>query len=131
MQEKINLYLLNIHLAWTMKKIIEHEFADGVQVAVFAAEASDIVQLQAIQDQSLFDRNVRYGPGKTRINREIARTVRTAEDHPSFLLFNNDVTIICENFTPSKGKLEIGKDTFSVLPNWIMNPTAANKPALT
>lgn len=41
------------------ENIILRSITDGVEVSVFAAKASEIVQLQGIQDQSLFHRNVR------------------------------------------------------------------------
>lgn len=89
------------------ENIIPHRITDDVEVSVFAAKATDIVQLQGIQDQSLFHRNVRYGLGKTRINRAIAKTIKTVSDHDSFLLFNNGITVICEGFELVEGKLNI------------------------
>jgi len=87
--------------------IIQQSTPGGTELIAFAAKASDIVLLQGIQDQSLFDKNVRYGLGKTRINREIAATLRSEAEHDNFLLYNNGITIVCES-------TNIGKDTLSI-----------------
>jgi len=87
--------------------VIHHSISNDVEALVFAARVQDIVQLDGIQDQSLFDKNVRYGLGKTRINREIAKTIKTPNDHDRFLLFNNGITIICERFDLTEEHLDI------------------------
>ena len=87
--------------------VIRYTIAPDVELILFAAKAKQLVQLQGIQDQSLFDRNVRYGLGKTRINREIAKTIKAVQDHDSFILFNNGITMICEGFVLDKGKLQV------------------------
>jgi len=87
--------------------VICHPMPEGVEVLIFTAKALDIVRLDGIQDQTLFDKNVRYGLGKTRINREIAKTIKREDDHDNFVVFNNGITLICENYGHSTNTLEI------------------------
>ena len=70
-----------------------------MELIVFPARATDIITLEGIQDGSLFDKNVRYWLGKTRINREIAKTLKNETEHFNILLYNNGITIICESLT--------------------------------
>lgn len=87
--------------------IIYQDVPPDIQVLVFPAKATDIVSLEGIQDASLFDKNVRYGLGKTRINREIAKTLQTSSEHDMFFLYNNGITIICESIKLHDKELEI------------------------
>lgn len=87
--------------------IIYQDVSSDIQVLVFPAKATDIVSLEGIQDASLFDKNVRYGLGKTRINREIAKTLQTSSEHDRFFLYNNGITIICESIKLKDEELEI------------------------
>jgi len=89
------------------KNIICHNLPNDVSLLVFAAKATDIVRLDGIQDGALFDRNVRYGLGKTRINREIAKTIHLANEHDRFLVYNNGITIVCERAEVGEAKLDI------------------------
>ena len=89
------------------KNIICHNLPNDIVLLVFAAKATEIVRLGGIQDGALFDRNVRYGLGKTRINREIAKTIQSVNDHDRFLLYNNGITIICERAEVGEKELDI------------------------
>lgn len=80
----------------TNSDIIYYTIQDDVEVFVFSAKATEIVQLRGIQDSTLFDRNVRYWLGNTLINREIAKTLKASSEHDRFFLYNNGITIICE-----------------------------------
>lgn len=94
-------------------KIINYPIPVNVEVFLFPAKAKEIVQLKGIQDSTLFDKNVRYWLGDTRINREIAKTLSSAGEHDRFFLYNNGITIICENATDSGNKLDV--ENYSVV----------------
>ena len=74
---------------------ITYEIADNVNVIIFPAKASEIVQLSGIQDRTLFARNVRYGLGRTRVNKDIARTLSNSAEHENFFLYHNGITLVC------------------------------------
>ncbi len=94
--------------------IIHYKIPADVGVFVFPAKAKEIVQLKGIQDSTLFDKNVRYWLGNTRINREIAKTLGITSEHDRFFLYNNGITILCENAEEVSGnKLDI--ENYSVV----------------
>jgi len=84
-----------------------------VGVFVFPAKAKEIAQLKGIQDSTIFDKNVRYWLGNTRINREIAKTLGMSNEHDRFFLYNNGITIICEDATILDNKLDV--ENYSVV----------------
>ncbi len=68
---------------------------DGdTQLAVALVSADQLVALPGIADLSLFDRNVRLGIGKTRINKEIANTIREQGEHALFPAYHNGLTVL-------------------------------------
>lgn len=79
--------------------IISYMLADNVNVTIFPAKASEIVQLSGIQDRTLFARNVRYGLGRTRVNKDIARTLSNSVEHENFFLYHNGITLVCSDYT--------------------------------
>ena len=93
--------------------IISYPIPVNVEVFLFPARAKEIVQLKGIQDSTLFDKNVRYWLGNTRINREIAKTLSNADEHDRFFLYNNGITVICENAVESGGNLDV--ENYSVV----------------
>ena len=93
--------------------IIHYTMPDDVEVIVFPAKATEIIQLKGIQDSTLFDKNVRYWLGNTRINREIAKTLDAASEHDRFFLYNNGITIICEVAKVEDKRLDI--ENYSVV----------------
>jgi len=78
---------------------ISYKLADNVNVTIFPAKASEIIQLSGIQDRTLFARNVRYGLGRTRVNKDIARTLSNSAEHENFFLYHNGITLVCSDYT--------------------------------
>lgn len=66
----------------------------GEHIALAIVRASDLVALPGIEDLSLFHLNVRLGLGRTRINRDIAATVESAEEHALFPAYHNGLTLL-------------------------------------
>lgn len=96
-------YTFNIDI----NNIIRYPILSDAELIAFPARATDIISLEGIQDGSLFDKNVRYWLGKTRINREIANTLKTEAEHSNILVYNNGITIICESMTIDSGAIHI------------------------
>lgn len=78
--------------------MISYPLADDVKVTIFPAKATEIVQLSGIQDRTLFARNVRYGLGRTRVNKDIARTLSNNLEHENFFLYHNGITLVCSDY---------------------------------
>ena len=86
---------------------IEYKTAAGVEVIIFPAKTVELVGLSGIQDRTLFARNVRYGLGRTRVNKDIAKTLEKVEEHENFFLYHNGITLVCEHFELEEGKLSV------------------------
>jgi hypothetical protein len=69
---------------------------DSVDVVIAPVKATELVGLDGIADQSLFAFNVRGPLGRTKVNRDIVRSVRDASTHKLFPLFHNGITIIVQ-----------------------------------
>jgi len=76
---------------------IEYNLPEGIITRVYAIPAKELIKLEGIQDRTLFYRNVRYGLGKTRVNKEIKKTMNEAAQHDKFLLFHNGITLVCDS----------------------------------
>ncbi|MBI2171510.1 MAG: AIPR family protein [Chloroflexi bacterium] len=70
-------------------------------------KASDLASLSGIQDQSLFDYNVRGPLGRTQVNKDIVKSIRDRKLHKLFPLFHNGITIVCENITETPEQIEL------------------------
>lgn len=86
---------------------ISYELPEGVKVLVLPIQAKELLKFEGIKDNSLFARNVRYGLGRTRVNKDMKRTLRKASEHPKFFLYHNGITIVCESLTRTANSLTI------------------------
>jgi len=88
---------------------------DTDRKAVIApVRATQLIQLQGIEDQSLFAYNVRGPLGRTKINKEIVASIRESSTHKLFPLFHNGITIIA-------GKLEATGEAITVSDYYVVN----------
>jgi len=88
---------------------------DSDRKAVIApVRAKQLIQLQGIEDQSLFAYNVRGPLGRTKINKEIVASIRDNATHKLFPLFHNGITLIA-------GKLEATGEAISVSDYYVVN----------
>jgi hypothetical protein len=86
--------------------LITYQTRNDVKVIIFPAKATELVQLEGIQDRTLFARNVRYGLGRTRVNKDIAKTLKGLE-HDNFFLYHNGITLVCSDFDREGSELKI------------------------
>lgn len=83
-------------------------FADADTITYIAPiKALELVQLEGISDQSIFDYNVRGALGNTKINKGIVRSIKDKSLHKQFPLFHNGITIVAEDVQKSNEKLKI------------------------
>lgn len=86
----------------------EYNVSNVAKVVIAPVSATDLVRMEGIKNQKLFDLNVRKTLGKTKVNRDIAKSVKDALEHPQFLLYHNGITIICSHVdTSDEGKIKI------------------------
>lgn len=73
---------------------------DKAKLFLITAKAADFLNLKGISDGSLFAQNVRLSLGNTKVNKDIARTLREQAKHLFFPMYHNGITIICRSVTP-------------------------------
>lgn len=75
---------------------------------VFAPlKATELVTLDGISSNELFAWNVRGSLGRTKVNKDIGRSIDNADEHRNFLLFHNGLTLLCEELERSEDKINI------------------------
>ena len=76
--------------------------------ALFAPlKASELIQLDGIASNELFAWNVRGSLGRTKVNKDIAKSIENKDEHKEFLLFHNGLTLLCEKLSYQNDKVEI------------------------
>lgn len=86
---------------------LELEVSGLAQLFLFAALASELVNLPGISDGQLFSQNVRLSLGNTEVNKAITKTLSDTAEHKKFPLFHNGITLLCEAADLDQGRLEI------------------------
>jgi hypothetical protein len=79
---------------------------DSCMALIYASEFSKILTTEeGLIRKSLFDDNVRDFQGANNINKEIETTIK--QEPSKFILLNNGITIVCDEFIPNNRKLTI------------------------
>lgn len=86
---------------------IEYNLYEDVPVRVYPISARELLKLDGIQNKTLFNKNVRYGLGRTRVNTEIKKTIQNASEHNKFFMYHNGITIVCESLEENSDYLKI------------------------
>ncbi|WPF89573.1 AIPR family protein [Cyanobacterium aponinum AL20118] len=90
---------------WDYSKYNVDNFA---RVVIAAVKATDIVKMEGLDNQKIFDLNLRKSLGKTKVNKDIYHSIEEENEHKKFLLYHNGITIICgELNTEIQGKIII------------------------
>ncbi len=85
-------------------------FVDSDTMTYIApVKATELVKLDGIDDQSIFDYNVRGSLGNTKINKGIVRSIRTKSLHKKFPLFHNGITIVADEVEKTEEKIILKK----------------------
>lgn len=95
--------------------VIEYSNVGSNKTIVLAIPANEILKLDGIQDHSLFSRNVRYWVGRTRVNRDIQKTLIAQNEHSNFFLYHNGVTLICGNFEFNRSERYLKIEGYQVI----------------
>ena len=73
----------------------------GAKIVIAPLSATELVKLDSIESGELFDYNVRQSLGRTTVNRDIEKSVRDYDEHRSFMLYHNGVTVIADKVDTS------------------------------
>jgi hypothetical protein len=87
--------------------VLVHNLPAGISTRVYSIPALEIVKLEGIQDLTLFYRNVRYGLGRTRVNRDITKTIEDTSQHDKFFLYHNGLTLVADGVTQASDTLTL------------------------
>lgn len=99
----------------TNKSKIEYNLTDGTIARTYSISAKELVKLEGIQDRTLFNKNVRYGVGKTRVNKSIKDNIANQTEHDNFFLYHNGITIVCEKLIEDLENNKISIEGYAVI----------------
>lgn len=80
---------------------------DEAKLAVALVPATELVRLPGIGDLSIFELNVRLALGKTRINKELAATIRESSEHSLFPAYHNGLTLLTRKVEAGEGEIKL------------------------
>ena len=80
----------------------EYNVGNTARVVIAPVAATDLVRMDGIENQQLFDLNLRKNLEKTKVNKDIAKSISNPSEHSNFLLYHNGITIICEKLDTSE-----------------------------
>ena len=86
-----------------------------MKVRVYSIQAKELLKLQGIQDRTLFYKNVRYGIGNTRINKDIKDTIENLAEHKNFFLYHNGISVVCNSLTEDLANHKITLSDYAVI----------------
>ena len=94
---------------------IEYDLPDETVARVYSIKAKELIKLEGIQNRTLFYKNVRYGVGKTRVNKSIKDTIDKSSEHNNFFLYHNGITIVCEELSEDLDNNKISLTGYAVI----------------
>lgn len=81
---------------------VKYNVSNTAKVVIAPVSAVDLVQMEGIENQQLFDLNLRKDLEKTKVNKDIEKSIDNASEHGNFLLYHNGITIICDRLDTSE-----------------------------
>jgi len=95
-------------------QVTEYTVDANTKALIAPIKATELVSLDGIEDQSIFDFNVRGPLGKTGVNKDIVKSINDKGTHKLFPLFHNGITIISNTVNSAKDHLSIGGQYYVV-----------------
>jgi hypothetical protein len=81
--------------------------AGNIRILVAPLSATDLIKLDGLPSGELFAWNVRQSLGRTKVNKDIGRSIGEVSEHKNFLLYHNGLTILCKSVKLRKEKITI------------------------
>lgn len=97
------------------EELILSEMKNNIKTAIAPISATEILKLTGIDDLTLFNKNVRYGLGNTRVNKSIKKTLQNSEERENFLLFHNGISMVCEKFDYDENTEQLNVENYSIV----------------
>ncbi|MGA9639911.1 MAG: AIPR family protein [Terriglobales bacterium] len=87
---------------------MEYQLSAKVKMVIASLAAEDLIGMGGIANGELFAWNVRQFLGrKTKVNKDIEKSIKDAKDHQLFPAFHNGLTVLCDTLNVKKDKLTI------------------------
>ena len=87
---------------------VDYPIDSEVQMVIAPIAASELLRMEGIANGELFAWNVRQWLGKkTKVNRDIAKSIIDTAEHKYFPAFHNGLTILCKALKLNKDKVTI------------------------
>jgi len=87
---------------------MEYQLNADVNMVIAALPASDLLKMGGIASGELFAWNVRQWLGrKTKVNKDIEKSIKNAPDHQLFPAFHNGLTVLCNKLKVRNDKITI------------------------
>lgn len=85
------------------------QFQPGGTLTVLAPlKATELVKMEGLQSGELFDYNVRQSLGRTKVNKDIEKSIGNPAEHGNFLMYHNGITVLAGSVSVRRGgKLRI------------------------
>lgn len=87
--------------------ILEYPITSTVKMVLAPVAAAELVKMEGIKNGELFSYNVRQWLKKTKVNDDIATSIKSQDEHKFFPAFHNGITVLCKKLVPSKDKVTI------------------------
>ena len=84
----------------------QHQIED-VSVLFAPLKGGELIQLDGIASSELFAWNVRGSLGRTKVNKDIGKSIDDPTEHKNFLLYHNGLTILCQELEWEDDKITI------------------------
>ncbi len=75
--------------------VIDYD-AGGAVARIFLAPALNLIKMQGITDGRLFEQNVRFALGNTKVNRGLRASIKEKGEHKNFPLYHNGINVLCK-----------------------------------
>jgi AIPR protein len=82
---------------------------EDVKVIFAPLKGNDLIRLDGIASSELFAWNVRGSLGRTKVNKDIGRSIDDPREHRNFLLYHNGLTVLCQQLDRQGDKITISK----------------------
>ena len=87
--------------------VMEYPMGSTLKMALAPIAATELVKMKGIANGELFAYNVRQWLKKTKVNDDIADSIKDQEEHKFFPAFHNGVTILSKKLAVSEEKITI------------------------
>lgn len=86
---------------------LEYPIGTTLKMAIAPIAASDLLKMQGIKNGELFAYNVRQLLTRSKVNEDIAGSIKDQDEHKYFPAFHNGITILCNDLKIHKERIAI------------------------